>query len=109
MADRDYYIELYTVIDAAEDGKIQLWEEWPFSDYWDHYEPKYYTEKEFLWHRFSPEYHIGTTHPVKFGINEWRHRAGMDYDDDEYYEMIEYKKKSKSLCNHIIAMLKEVK
>jgi hypothetical protein len=110
MADPDYYNELYTVIDAAEDGKIQLWERWPYSEYWGgDCLPEYYTEKEFLWHKLSVYYDHNTVKVVKLGLDEWRHRGSMD---DEYGDkidlMIEYKKKSKSLCNYVIALAKAV-
>ena len=44
----DYYDELYTVIDAAVEGKIKLWENNIYPDNYDSTYSEYFTEEELL-------------------------------------------------------------
>lgn len=44
----DYYQELYTVIDAAIEGKIKLWENNIYPDNYDSAFSEYFTEEELL-------------------------------------------------------------
>ena len=48
MTYTDYYQELYTVIDAALEGKIKLWESNIYPDNYDSTFSEYYTEEELL-------------------------------------------------------------